>query len=59
MNGVAFVVTISRKVPDGYRRSILQNDDLITSEDLFSWERMKTIVAMNLGLYNHMIPAEH
>lgn len=64
-----------RKLPDGYRRSILQNDDLITnqdlnefnkkvkiitqSEDLFSWERIKTIVAMNLGLYNDMIPAEY
>lgn len=44
---------------DGYGRSILQNDDLITGEDLFSWERMKTIGAMNLELYNHMSPAEY
>jgi len=64
-----------RKMPDGYRSSIVQDDDLITdhdlnefnkklkiitqSEDLFSWERIKTIVAMNLGLYNDMIPVEY
>lgn len=58
-----------RIVPEGYIESLRQNSNLITdpdlklyydklrlitqSEDLFAPERIKTIVAFNLGMYEH------
>jgi len=61
----------ARDIPTGYAKSTLNDSaeledtginefykkvKLITqSKKLFTWERIKTIIAMNLGLYNHYL----
>ncbi|WP_353573209.1 hypothetical protein [Candidatus Albibeggiatoa sp. nov. BB20] len=60
----------SRPVPDGYKASVLANENklqddnlrlfydkvhLITHGDLFDKQRLITIAEMNLGLYNHFL----
>jgi arabinofuranosyltransferase len=61
----------SRHVPDGFRempkvnfKCLMSDRDLcdyyaklrvVTSGPLFGWERIKTVVGFNLGLYDHLI----
>jgi len=64
-----------RRIPAGYEESILDNSAQLQdpglnefykkirmatqSERLFSLERMKTILALNLGLYDHLIDPDY
>ena len=63
-----------RKIPDGYIDSIISGNEVINNpqineyykklkivtqnEDLFSPERLKTIIFFNLGAYNYLLPIE-
>jgi len=62
-----------RVQPEGYLETLRNGEDLfvdpelgeyfahlalVTRGELWSWERMKTLVAMNLGLYDHLLENE-
>jgi len=63
-----------RTIPDGYIDSIISGNEVIDdpqineyykklkvvtqNEELFSLERLKTIILFNLGAYNHLLPVE-
>ena len=64
----------SRAVPKGYKESIEQGRNLIedpslheyydrirtiTRGPIFSWQRLKTIVGMNVGSYDHLVDEYH
>lgn len=61
---------LERPIPDGYLETLMTGENqlqdrnlaayydklrLVTRGPLFSWERLKTIVEMNLGKYDHLI----